>query len=179
MKKQPYQNFGKKFKEIRIKAKESLFDVSGAVEADPLLLESIESGLQQPSEDLVLLLISHFALKDDEALNLWELAGYKQDKTGTGSIYADESGVVQKAFVTAGDARVLYTDMVHIKSNRYGVVINFLQSLGAEDHTVAVSRIGMSLTHAESLLEVLTQTINESKKQQKMLDSSDNKKESK
>ena len=33
---------------------------------------------------------------------------------------------------------------------------------------MAVARVGMSHVHAESLLEVLQQTINESKKQQKL-----------
>jgi hypothetical protein len=177
MNQQPYQLFGAKLKQIRLKAKESLIDVSGAVEADVSVLESVEAGLHQPSEDLVLLLISHFALKEDDALNFWELAGYEQEKTGTTSITADDQGMVQKAFVSAGDARIIYTDMVHVKSNRHGLVINFLQSLGSDDHTIAVSRVGMSHTHAESLLEVLKQTLKETKKQQQMLDSVDKPKE--
>lgn len=163
-----YKTFGARLKEIRSKAKESIFDVCGAVEADESLIKNIEAGKEQPTEDLVLLLISHFALKDDDALSLWELAGYEQSKTGMSSI-STESGdsVTQKSYVTSGDVRVLYTDMVHIKANNHGVVLNFLQSLGADDHTVAVSRVGMSLEHAESLLGVLQQTIKESKKSQK------------
>ena len=179
MKRQPYESFGTKFKEIRLKAKETLLDVSGAVESDLSILESVESGEYQPSEDLVLLLISHFALKEDDALDFWELAGYQQEKTGTTSITADDQGVVQKAYVTAGDVRILYTDMVHVKSNRHGLVINFLQSLGSDDHTVAVSRVGMSHAHAESLLEVLQKTLQETKKQQQMLDPTEKTKESK
>lgn len=171
MKDAPFKSFGTKLRQIRTKAKESLLDVSGAVETDIALLEDVEAGMAQPSEDLVLLLISHFALKEDDALKLWELAGYNQDRTGTTSMATDENGNVQKAFVTSGDVRILYTDMVHVKSNRHGVVINFLQSLGADDHTMAVSRVGMSHAHAESLLEVLQQTLEATKKQQKLLDS--------
>lgn len=170
MKDAPFKMFGSKLRQIRTKAKESIVDVSGAVETDVALLEAVEAGTSQPSEDLVLLLISHFALKEDDALRLWELAGYSQDKTGIASVSADADGTVQKAYVTAGDVRILYTDMVHVKSNRHGVVINFLQSLGSDDHTIAVSRIGMSHAHAESLLEVLKQTLDETKKQQ-LLDS--------
>ena len=171
MKDAPFKSFGIKFKQIRTKAKESLIDISGAVETDVAVLEQVEAGITQPSEDLVLLLISHFALKEDDALKLWELAGYNQEKTGTASIGTDQDGNVQKAFVTAGDVRILYTDMVHVKSNRHGVVINFLQSLGVDDHTMAVSRIGMSHEHAKSLLEVLQQTLDATKSQQKLLDS--------
>lgn len=155
----PFKSFGTRLKEIRLKAKESILDVSGAVEADESLIKDIEAGKQQPSEELVLLLISHFALKDDDALSLWELAGYEQSKTGISSISGDGDGNVQKAYVTAGDVRILYTDMVHVKANNHGVVINFLQSLGAENHTMAVSRIGMSHEHAKTLLKVLRQTL--------------------
>ena len=174
MKDAPFKSFGIKLKQIRSHAKETLVDVSGAVETDVTLLEKLEAGTHQPSEDLVLLLISHFALKEDEALRLWELAGYSLEKTGTSSINTDDSEQsAQKAYVTAGDVRILYTDMVHVKSNRHGVVINFLQSLGSDDHTMAVARVGMSHAHAQSLLEVLQQTLNATNKQQKLLDTND------
>lgn len=168
--------FGSKLRQIRTHAQETLLDVSGAVEADVTLLQAVEAGTSQPSEDLVLLLISHFALKEDDALKLWELAGYDQDRTGTSSMATDEEGSVHKAYVTAGDVRILYTDMVHVKSNRHGVVINFLQSLGSDDNTMAVSRVGMSHAHAESLLQVLKETLEATKKQQKLLDNPDSKK---
>ncbi|HPR10102.1 MAG TPA: hypothetical protein PLJ04_00830, partial [Candidatus Saccharibacteria bacterium] len=71
MKDAPFKSFGIKLKQIRSHAKETLVDVSGAVETDVTLLEKLEAGTHQPSEDLVLLLISHFALKEDEALRLW------------------------------------------------------------------------------------------------------------
>lgn len=159
MKNEPYKMFGTKLKQIRTEAKESLADVSGAVEADVTTLKQVEAGLAQPSEDLVLLLISHFALQEDDALKLWELAGYDQERTGSSSFGTDEEGVIQKTFVTSGDVRILYTDMVHVKANKHGVVINFLQSLGNDDHTMAVSRVGMSHEHAKSMLEVLTQAL--------------------
>lgn len=179
MKSAPFESFGTKLKEIRTNAKETLVDVSGAVETDVALLEAVEQGLTQPTEDLVLLLISHFALRDDEALKLWELAGYDQEKTGTSSMTSDEDGNVQKAYVTTGDVRILYTDMVHVKANQHGVVINFLQSLGSDDHTIAVSRVGMSHAHAESLLQVLQQTLEATKKQQKMLENPSNNEQNK
>ncbi|MBP9821130.1 helix-turn-helix transcriptional regulator [Candidatus Saccharibacteria bacterium] len=170
MNKIPYHKFGVTLKKIREQANESVIDVSGAVETDVAIINQLEAGTHQPSEDIVLLLISHFGLKEDDALRLWRLAGYDQDKTGISSVGSDDQVNSVKAYVTAGDVRILYTDMVHVKSNQHGLVINFLQSLGADDHTMAVARVGMSHTHAESLLEVLKQTINTTKKQQKMLD---------
>lgn len=176
MDKIPYQKFGITLKKIRERANETVLDVSGAVETDENVITQLEAGTRQPTEDIVLLLISHFGLKEDDALRLWKLAGYDQDKTGMSSYDSDDqtgaNGV--KAYVTAGDVRILYTDMVHVKSNKHGLVINFLQSLGADDHSMAVARVGMSHVHAESLLEVLKQTINATKKQQKMLDKNNN-----
>lgn len=156
----PYLEFGTLLKNIRLKAKESVAEVCGAVEADASTLKDLEAGKKQPDEDLVLLLISHFALKDEEALKMWELAGYEQDKTGLTSIVLDTKGnVSQKAYVASGDARILYTDMVHVSANKFGLVVNFLQGLGLNDQPIAVSRIGMSHEHAKSLLEVLKKTI--------------------
>lgn len=165
----PYQEFGILLKNIRQKAKESVADVCGAVEADLSTLKDIEAGKTQPEEDLVLLLISHFALKDEEALKMWELAGYEQEKTGLTSIVLDAKGNVnQKAYVASGDARILYTDMVHVSANKFGIVVNFLQVLGVNDQPMAVSRIGMSQDHAKSLIDVLQKTLEISKKQQSL-----------
>lgn len=170
----PFEDFGNKLKQIREKAKESIAEVSGAVEVDTHALAAIEAGKHQPSEDIVLLLISHFALKEDEALKMWELAGYDQEKTGMTSLMSDGSGTTQTAYINQNDARILYTDMVHVNANKYGVVINFLQGLGANNQPMAVSRIGMSHEHAKSLLEVLQQTIKLSQEQESKLEKENN-----
>ncbi len=47
------------------------------------------------------------------------------------------------------DACVVYTDMVNVTANQFGVVMNFLQQgAGPNAGPVAVSRVGMSLDHA-------------------------------
>ncbi len=159
-----YKSFGARLKTMRESAKESIADLSGAVEVDTSVLNNIENGKEQPGEDLVLLIISHFALKEDEALKLWELAGYDQEKTGLTSVGNEDGKTIQSAFITADDARIIYTDMVHVSANKYGVIINFLQGLGAQNQPMAVSRVGMSHEHAKSMLEVLQETINVAKK---------------
>lgn len=165
----PFEPFGNRLKQIREQAKESIAELSGAVEVDTKALAELEAGKNQPSEDIVLLLISHFALQDDEALKMWELAGYDQEKTGITSLVSDTNGIAQAAYISPGDARILYTDMVHVNANKYGVVINFLQGLGANNQPMAVSRIGMSHDHAKSLLDVLQQTLKLSNQQDKKL----------
>src|SRR5437868_12329616 len=78
--KSPYQTLGKTLKDLRHRASESLAEASGAVEIDVRELASFELGKARPSEDVLLLLISHFGAKDDEAVKLWEMAGYGMEK---------------------------------------------------------------------------------------------------
>lgn len=43
--------------------------------------------------------------------------------------------------VNAQDIRIVYTDMLQVMVNNYGVVINFLQGAGINDTPLAVSRV--------------------------------------
>lgn len=155
----PYKTLGARLRGMREKLRESLAEVSGAVEIELDTLTEIEQGLHRPSEDILLLLISHFALKEDEATKLWEIAGYeKLDDTTAMSI--DESGDIKNSVVVMpADARIAYTDMAHVVANQHGVVVNFMQTNGPGNQPMVVSRLGMSREHAMSLVELLQRTI--------------------
>src|ERR1700744_589990 len=75
-KKIPYETLGSQLRNLRERNRESVAEVSGAVEIDETELSKIEAGAERPSEDILLLLISHFAVEDDKAAELWQLAGY-------------------------------------------------------------------------------------------------------
>src|SRR6476620_9549288 len=77
--KTPFVTLGKHLKYGREQSKQSLAEVSGAVEIDADALERIEAGTERPHEDILLLLISYFNIQDQEAVQLWELAGYDGD----------------------------------------------------------------------------------------------------
>lgn len=147
---------------MRQKRQESLAEVSGAVEIEVDSLTAIEQGSKRPSEDILLLLISYFGIKDEEATSLWETAGYDKrhmhphayDDTATGS---QQPGMM----VLPIDVRVVYTDMAHVMVNDFGVVMNFLQTAGPNNQPLAVSRVGMSHEHAKSILELLQRTLAE------------------
>jgi transcriptional regulator with XRE-family HTH domain len=157
---EPYQPLGEKLRGMREQAKESLADVSGAVEIDVQQLTSIEHGQERPSEDILLLLISHFNVKEDEAMQLWEMAGYEHISNRTHSLMNDDGGHPQPAvMVLPIDARVVYSDMVHVMVNNYGVIMNFMQGAGPNNQSLAIARIGMSKEHAQSVLEVLQKTL--------------------
>jgi transcriptional regulator with XRE-family HTH domain len=152
----PYKSLGNHLRRMREKLQESVADVSGAVEIDTSALAAFEQGVERPSEDILLLLISHFGVKEDEAGQLWKLAGYDKDDLLVDDTFDPERPPV---FVMPGDARIAYTDMVHVMVNNYGVVLNFMQGAGPNNQPMIVSRVGMSREHAESLLELLQRTL--------------------
>lgn len=157
--KNPFKLLGSTLRKAREIRKQSLAEVSGAVEIDTDALLRFESGEQRPTEDILLLLISHFDLKDEEATKLWELAGYGEDKT-PGATQTSSFDLGQPvAMVMPMDLRVVYTDMVHVMVNNYGVVMNFMQGAGPNGQPLAVARIGMSKDHAKSVLQVLSDSL--------------------
>lgn len=149
----PYLSLGSELRRLRTRANESLAEASGAVEIDVRDLASFELGQQRPSEDVLLLLISHFAARDDEAVRLWETAGYGMDKIPAAHM---SNEVVNEN--TLSDNKVMYTDVVDVMVNNYGVVMNFMQSTGPGKPT-SVAKVGMSREHAKSVLEVLKTTL--------------------
>lgn len=159
----PYQSFGKVLKKLRSKASKSSAEVSSAVEIEESRLKKFEAGEQRPPEDILLLLIQHFNLKDDQATELWKLAGYIGDPDDEQYFINDEVGGAQQVTVgvTPHDARIVYTDMIQVMVNNYGVIINFMQGAGPSNHPLAVSRVGMSKEHARSVLEVLQKTLDQ------------------
>ncbi len=158
----PYKTLGSRLKGMRESLRESLAEVSGAVEIEIDVLTEIEQGKNRPSEDILLLLISHFAVKEDEATKLWELAGYDQSDTGTASMSTDEFGAIKQAvMVMPMDVQIAYTDMAHVIVNEHGVVLNFMQTSGPGNQPLVVSRLGMSKEHAQSVIELLQKTLSQ------------------
>lgn len=166
----PFKTLGEQLRSLRQRVQETLGEVSGAVEIDTKELASFEFGRQRPSEDILLLLISHFGAQEDEATKLWELAGYDLDKIpGSHMVNDDEGQSLPSVMVLPSDVRISYTDMVHVMVNNYGVVINFMQGAGPKQQPLAVARVGMSREHAQSVLEVLQATLQQSEDNSKHL----------
>jgi len=160
---QPFSPFGIALKRLREKNAKSQAEVSGAVEIDQDRLASYEQGEVRPSEDVLFLLIQHFNLKDAEADELWRLAGYVRNGVDDDQYFMnDDFGSVkqtQTVAVSREDAKIVYTDMIQIMVNNYGVILNFMQGAGANNQPLAVARVGMSKEHARSVLEVLKKTL--------------------
>jgi transcriptional regulator with XRE-family HTH domain len=159
----PFQPLGIRLKFIRQKLQESLAEVSGAVEIDVETLERFEHGSERPNEDLLMLLISHFGMKDDEAVGLWELAGYDTAYRAAGTP-ADDTAAKQLPLIMmlSLDTRIVYSDGVNITANPNGIVISFTQNAGHDGQPVPIARVGMSREHAQNVLQVLHQAISQS-----------------
>ncbi|HEX7963785.1 MAG TPA: helix-turn-helix transcriptional regulator [Candidatus Saccharimonadales bacterium] len=155
----PFKTLGEKLKIIRQKLHESVAEVSGAVEIDEQQLSRIELGQERPSEDILLLLINHFGMQEDDAANLWQLAGYDQPHDHDAGTDQQNRSMVM---IMAVDPRVIYSDSVTITANNVGVVMNFSQGAGTPQQ-LTTARIGMSREQAYGLLKTLERTLEQSK----------------
>lgn len=153
----PFTSLGKHLKYVREQLNRSLAEVSGAVEIDETLLEKIESGLERPSEDILLLLISHLDVQEQEAVQLWELAGYDGDVPEQFRPTIDVQSSKATVMLLALDMRTMYSDDLTIEQTPAGLTLNFTQSNGKQASPVA--RVGMSYDQAEQVLSQLQQAI--------------------
>lgn len=158
----PFRSLGKRLQQLRGQVNETLAEASGAVEIDVRQLASFELGQARPTEDVLLLLLSHFGVKDDEAIKLWDLAGYNMSKipmSHMGSVNTQDNQMA-----TGSTNHVLFTDIVDVIVNNYGVVMNFMQNTGTGSQPAVVAKIGMSREHAKSVLQILQLTLAQTEK---------------
>lgn len=163
----PFAVLGDKLKDLRKKRKESLAEAAGAVELAEEQLMRIEEGVERPSEEILMLLINHFGMKEDDAVQLWELAGYDNEEDSDAS-ESNTDGSTSKTIVMAIalDPRVMYADQVQINGNPNGVTLTFLQPGGGQMPQMPVSRVGMSREQARKMLVILKDTLDQLDKAQ-------------
>lgn len=152
----PFKNLGDRLKVIRQKLHESVAEVSGAVEIEEQHLKRIEQGEERPSEDILLLLINHFGMQDDDAANLWQLAGYDAPSDDNHQTESQNSRTM--VMIMAVDPRIIYSDGVQVTANAAGVVLNFSQGVGTPQ-SLTTARIGMSREQAAGLMRTLEQAL--------------------
>ncbi len=157
----PFVALGKHLKFVREQSRQSLSEVSGAVEIEEAMLERIESGKERPAEDILLLLISHFGVQDQEAIQLWELANY--DGEIPDQIRPDSNGFQAGAkpvvMLVAMDMRTLYSDGLDIQCTKAGITLNYTQSAGRQAKAMPIARIGMSYEQAERVVSAMQKAL--------------------
>lgn len=156
----PFKTLGTQLKQLREQVKESLAEVSGAVEIDTEELEKIEDGSRRPSEEILLLLISHFGMQGSEALRLWEMAGYSDMPSERFTVPQEETAANNKPVVMlmAMDMRTVYSDGIDVTANQSGVMMNFSQTVD-QSQKAPVAKVGMSYEQAEQVLHTLQQAL--------------------
>ena len=159
----PFITLGQHLKYVREQSRQTLAEVSGAVEIDEKRLQRIESGEERPAEDILLLLISHFGVQDQEAVQLWELAAYDSDMPDqikpADALPSSNKSVVM---LLALDVRTIYSDGLDISANQAGLTLSFTQATG-QSQTTPVARVGMSYEQAEQVLGTLHRTLLQAK----------------
>ncbi len=143
---------------------ETLSDVSGAVEVDEAYMRSVEAGESRPSEDILMLLLSHFDTDEGEALGLWELAGYHRSKLDESADFSDEKNPISNKstlVMMAVDPRIIYSDNVQVNASKSGVVITFGQSSG-QSSLLTTARIGMSREQAAIVAHAIADALSAS-----------------
>ena len=156
----PFQFLGQKLKMLREGKNESLAEVSGAVEIAENDLLAFEAGRTRPSEDILLLLFSHFDIESSRAEELWRLAGYDgHPDNNSEEIQTPPSSLHQQTMMVMIDPRIMYSDGVEAIAGNRGVVLNFSQMNGPGGQPLMVSRIGMSREQAQQLMGILHQVL--------------------
>lgn len=149
----PFKTLGTHLKYLREQLKKSTAEVAGAVEIDEEQLSRIEAGAERPAEDILLLLITHFDMPDQEAVQLWELAGYDGEVPEQIRPEIDVANGKSVVMLLALDTRTMYSDGAEIVATPGGVTINFSQA--GKQGQMPVARVGMSLEQAEQVLHAL------------------------
>lgn len=164
----PFRPLGQQLKGLRQRVNETLAEASGAVEIEVRQLANFELGKACPSEEILLLLISHFSAKDHEAIKIWKLAGYHADKIPATHMTNDDGTTQADSAAVQEDSKIVFTDMVDVIVNNYGVVMNFMQGGSPVSAPVTVARVGMSREHAKSVLKILQLTLEQTDRPKKL-----------
>lgn len=159
----PYVTLGNHLKYVREQSNQSLAEVSDAVEIDEEQLARIEAGLERPSEDILLLLISHFDVQDREAVQLWELADYESEVPDVFKVRPDQD-IIQLAsgkpmvMLLAVDVRTMYSDGLEVTVNPAGVTLSFTHNVNPSQQA-PVARVGMSHSQAQQVIRAMEQAM--------------------
>lgn len=174
---EPFEALGARLKFLREQWQQSVSEVSGTLEIDESTLKAIEAGKTMPADELLDMLISHFLLTEDQAQDLRDLAAEHRDQTNEALLGGIEDMLMKQIVMYLPvDNRVVYTDAMNATVNDSGVILQFMQATPNGQQT-AVSRVGMSREHAEKMLKVIRETLDQHDRSggQKLLPSPDNK----
>ncbi len=152
-------------KQLRMSRGLSAGEAARDLSITPQHLSRIENGHQTPSAILIERMITEYEAPPEDAEVLRVLAGYapaptRNLPTVSRATSSGPSTQVEQLsnieFPAPKDVNpVLYTNALLISSDNFGIVIDVGQKTGASDKVRIVSRVGLSLPHAEQLYDAL------------------------
>jgi transcriptional regulator with XRE-family HTH domain len=154
----PFITLGRHLKYVREQLNKSLAEVSGAVEIKEQELERIEAGKERPPEDILLLLISHYGVEEQQAMKLWELAEYDMEAPGNMRPDVEITTGNKVVMLMAMDMRTMYSDGLEVDVDKAGVTMTFTQA-SSKTQKAPVARIGMSAEQAEEVVRTIQQAM--------------------
>ncbi len=169
---------GKKIREIRKKSGKSITETATSIDVGRSYLSRLENGYEKvPSQKVIRNLIDHFSLsKSEEAELLWLASHFQESKVKTerkevskvGENKTQKTDQENRLQINIPDnMQVLYSDSVWVTSSRWGIVLDFAQSVGPTNRQNVVSRVGMSKEHAQAMFDVLKKKLKKTKKTKK------------
>lgn len=162
---QPHKALGEKIKHLREQWKQSVDEVSTTLEIDETELKQIESGKVLPNDHMLDMIINHFLLSEEQALELRAIAALHQANTHEGLLGGIEDMLTRQVVMYLPvDNRIVYTDSMNATVNKHGMILQFMQSQNGKNSPV--SQVGMSREHAQRMLKVIQTTLQKYDKSQ-------------
>lgn len=171
-----YSAFGDKIKIYREKKAENITQTAKSLDLHRSYLSKLENGHFQPSTGLIDKLADYYNLDKQQISDLYFSAGYGkkgeimqlQNREGVNRMENSQIlGTQDKDQAVEVNVQsntpILYSDAIFVTSSDYGVVLDFGQRLGSTKRHNIISRIGMSFEHAEAMLRVIKQNIEDHK----------------
>lgn len=162
-------SIGDQVRSFRLRSKMNMAELARKVGTNRSYIYKLEQNELNPSKERIEKIAEVLQLNQEELIHLLDLT-----KNISGQTIENRRGVksTMEANVESknigqinvpGTLQVLYTDSAFVTSRPFGITIDFAQFVGPTQQQNVVSRIGMSVDHAEVLINVLKKKISEAK----------------
>jgi transcriptional regulator with XRE-family HTH domain len=149
----------------------TITEMARSIDSNRSYLSRLENGHEKrPSKDLILRIADFLSLSEEERAKLLNTVG-KGLTPQTASLISQRKEVVGNMETNnkkinidiPSNVSVLFSDAAIISSSANGLTITFAQNIH-ENNFKAVSRIGVSIEHAEKLIDALEKEIANARK---------------
>lgn len=160
------QELGLKLRYYRRNSGKTSHEIAKAIKVTGSYYSRIENGKVKPTRKLLGKIAEELKVPHEDYLILESLAGF-----GTAAISSENADTTDKQPEETGykvkiDTEkqfVLFSDVMYLSITENGVVFDFAQRKGLTNEVQAVSRIGVTLRHAEKIATLINEKLLEAK----------------